>query len=112
MMTGELEYDGYYVDYDLYYPEASYVLFICFVIIVPIVFMNLLVSTLQGTISFCSCASLTFVFLGVLGACKILFGSFPVNECCSIAYQLRLINYDHNVQANVMESLISKLVTL
>ncbi|XP_063677555.1 transient receptor potential cation channel subfamily A member 1-like isoform X7 [Bolinopsis microptera] len=43
MMTGELEYDGYYVDVPLYYPEASYALFICFVIVVPIVFMNLLV---------------------------------------------------------------------
>lgn len=43
MMTGELEYDGYYVDDPLYYPEASYALFVCFVIIVPIVFMNLLV---------------------------------------------------------------------
>ena len=43
MMTGELEYDGYYVEEPLFYPEASYGLFICFVIIVPIVFMNLLV---------------------------------------------------------------------
>ena len=43
MMTGELEYDGYYVEESLYYPEASYGLFICFVIVVPIVFMNLLV---------------------------------------------------------------------
>ena len=46
MMTGELEYDGYYVEQTLYYPAASYCLFICFIIIVPIVFMNLLVSVL------------------------------------------------------------------
>ena len=43
MMTGELEYDGYYAEEALYYPEASYGLFFCFVILVPIVFMNLLV---------------------------------------------------------------------
>ena len=57
MMTGEMEFDGYFAPLTLrdkndvadtpltplYYPESTYTMFVIFVIIVPIVFMNLLV---------------------------------------------------------------------
>jgi len=49
MMTGELEYDGYYTAESLDaanplpYPVTSYIIFVMFIIVVPIVFMNLLV---------------------------------------------------------------------
>ena len=69
MMTGELEYDGYYVDEPLYYPEASYALFICFVIVVPIVFMNLLVS-FESVIS--SLPILDYYFIKFLCAALIV----------------------------------------
>ena len=53
MMTGEMEYDSYFVPgtlnetTPLYYPESTFIMFVVFVIIVPIVFMNLLVSTVE-----------------------------------------------------------------
>eukprot|EP00116_Pleurobrachia_bachei_P009688 sb/3469950/ len=44
MMTGEFEFDSYFYSLtDLHYPESTVITFIIFVIIVPIVFMNLLV---------------------------------------------------------------------
>jgi hypothetical protein len=50
MMTGEMEYDSYFIPTTLkkgtplYYPESTIIMFVVFVIVVPIVFMNLLVS--------------------------------------------------------------------
>eukprot|EP00116_Pleurobrachia_bachei_P006830 sb/3467092/ len=43
MMTGEVEYDGYFVDHAPLYPWSTFPLFVIFVIFVPIVFVNLLV---------------------------------------------------------------------
>ncbi|KAL5265822.1 hypothetical protein ACHWQZ_G006498 [Mnemiopsis leidyi] len=49
MMTGEMEYDSYFIPEkltegtELYYPESTFIMFVVFVIVVPIVFMNLLV---------------------------------------------------------------------
>ena len=49
MMTGEMEYDSYFIpeklneQTTLYYPESTLIMFVVFVIVVPIVFMNLLV---------------------------------------------------------------------
>ncbi|XP_063676952.1 transient receptor potential cation channel subfamily A member 1-like [Bolinopsis microptera] len=49
MMTGEMEYDNYMApqslneENPLYYPESTIIMFVLFVIVVPIVFMNLLV---------------------------------------------------------------------
>ena len=51
MMTGELEFDNYFAPADLhqsnplYYPAATLVMFVVFAVVVPIVFMNLLVSS-------------------------------------------------------------------
>ena len=54
MMTGEMEYDSYMIPQNLneenplFYPESTLIMFVLFVIVVPIVFMNLLVSLNLG----------------------------------------------------------------
>ena len=44
MMVGELEYSNFFVDNTLYLPDLTRFTFAAFCCLVPIVFMNLLVS--------------------------------------------------------------------
>jgi len=44
MMIGELEYSTFFVDETLYLPELTRFIFVVFCALIPIVFMNLLVS--------------------------------------------------------------------
>ena len=43
MMIGELEYNTFFVDKNLYLPELTRFVFALFCVLIPIVFMNLLV---------------------------------------------------------------------
>ena len=58
MMTGEFEFDSYYTPETLgsasplYYKQISFIMFFVFIVIVPIVFMNLLVRSVTRKISF------------------------------------------------------------
>ena len=45
MMIGELEYNTFFVDKTLYLPDLTRFIFVVFCALIPIVFMNLLVST-------------------------------------------------------------------
>ena len=45
MMIGELEYNTFFVDKTLYLPDLTRFIFVLFCALIPIVFMNLLVST-------------------------------------------------------------------
>lgn len=44
MMIGELEYNAFFVDKSLFIPDITRFIFAIFCILMPIVFMNLLVS--------------------------------------------------------------------
>ena len=44
MMIGELEYSTFFVDETLYLPDLTRFIFVVFCALIPIVFMNLLVS--------------------------------------------------------------------
>ena len=44
MMIGELEYNTFFVDKTLYFPDLTRFIFAVFCALIPIVFMNLLVS--------------------------------------------------------------------
>jgi len=50
MMIGEFEFDSIFNEsgVKVFYPHAAYIIFICFVIVMSIIIMNLLVSSLSS----------------------------------------------------------------
>ena len=71
MMTGEMEYDSYMIPQNLneenplFYPESTLIMFVLFVIVVPIVFMNLLVSLNLGLFWIVHRVNVNTCFFGV-----------------------------------------------
>ena len=71
MMTGEMEYDSYMIPQNLneenplFYPESTLIMFVLFVIVVPIVFMSLLVSLNLGLFWIAHSVNVNTCFFGV-----------------------------------------------
>jgi len=80
MMIGELEYSTFFVDDSLYLPDLTRFIFVVFCALIPIVFMNLLVSktlyhfyALQFIIMKLKCSYISSIYLELDG----FLHSFP-----------------------------------